>query len=63
MINRNYKLYRDERWDENLCQYALCGDNSLDPQHDGGHVTNRGEGTTGVGGDDDECSIKHTFTS
>ena len=38
--------HRDEGWDKDFRQYTLCGDDTLDPQHDGSDVADRGEGTT-----------------
>ena len=52
--------HRDERGEENLAEHALGGDDALDPQHDGGDVANGREGTTGVGCDDDQCSVDQT---
>ena len=58
--NEGGNHHRDERWDEYLAEHALCGDDTLDPQHDGRHVTDRREGATAVGRYDDQCSIDQT---
>ena len=53
--------HRHQRGHENLCEHTLGRNHTLDPQHDGGHVTNRREGTTRVGRDDNQTSVNQAF--
>ena len=49
--------HRNKTGDEDFLDDALGGEAAFDPEHDGGHIADGGESTTGVGGNDDERSV------
>ena len=55
--------HRYERRNEDFGEHALCGDDALDPEHDGGDVANGREGTAGVGCDDNQGCIDKPFAA
>ena len=47
--DKGWYKHGDKRRNENLCDNTLGSNNALDPQHDGGDVSNGREGTSRIG--------------